>query len=147
MAGVPESEFARGLRALFEQGNSAWNDGDLERAYQALGDDVEYKLAQSWPQARPLRGRAEVIEFFQDFREAFPDARAGPFEFVEIGERRVVVGFPVVGTGRASGVRTEIEIWQVWELAEGGIPVRVSEYPDRAAALRAAEAAASRRDD
>lgn len=133
-----ESEFLRAVRSVFEQGNRAWNEGDFERAYQVLGDDFEYKLASTWPQARPLRGRAEVVKFFEDFRETFPDARSGPLEFVEVGERRVIVGFPVVGTGRASGVRIEMEVWQIWKLTEGGMPVRVNEYPDRGAALRAA---------
>jgi ketosteroid isomerase-like protein len=135
-----ESEFVRGMRSAFEQGNRAWNEGDFERAYQTLGDHFEYKLAATWPQTRPLRGRAEVVKFFRDFRETFPDARSGPLEFLEVGERRVIVGFPVVGTGRVSGARTEMEIWQVWELAAGGMPVRVDEYPDRGAALRAARA-------
>lgn len=133
-----ESDLGRGLRSLFERGNQAWNEGDLERAYRALGEDVEYNLAPTWPEARPLRGRAEVIKFFQELRETFPDARAGPLEFAEIGERRVIVGFPVVGTGRASGVRIDMRIWQVWELSEQGLPVRVHEYLDREAALRAA---------
>jgi ketosteroid isomerase-like protein len=133
-----ESEFVRAIRRVFEHGNRAWNEGDFERAYQALGDDFEYKLASTWPQSRPLRGRAEVVKFFEDFHEMFPDAQSGPLEFVEVGERRVIVWFPVVGTGRASGVRSEMEIWQVWELAEGGMPVRVIEYPDRGAAERAA---------
>jgi hypothetical protein len=133
-----ESEFARAMRSVFEQGNRAWNEGDFERAYRALGDDFKYNLAPDWPHARALSGRAEVVEFFKDSREAFPDARSGPLEFVEVGERRVIVGFPVVGTGRTSGVRSEMEIWQVWELAEEGTPERVNEYPDRAAALRAA---------
>jgi hypothetical protein len=31
-----------------------------------------------------------------------------------------------------------MEIWQVWEPAEEGTPERVNEYPDGAAALRAA---------
>src|SRR5918997_1344670 len=88
----------------------AWNEGDIERAYQALDDDVEYNLAPTWPEARPLRGRAEVVKFFRALRETFPDARAGPAQVVEGDERRVIVGFPVVGTGRASGVRIDIEI-------------------------------------
>lgn len=133
-----ESDVVRAVRSAFEQGNRAWNEGDFERAYQALGDDFEYDLAPTWPQSRPLRGRAEVVKFFEGFRETFSDARSGPLEFVEVGERRVIVGFPVVGTGRASRVRTEMEIWQVWELAKGGRPVQVSEYTDRGAALRAA---------
>ena len=80
-----ESEFARAVRSTFEQGNRAWNEGDIERAYRALGDDFEYELAPPWPQSRPLRGRAEVVSFFRDFRETFPDARTGPLAFVEVG--------------------------------------------------------------
>jgi ketosteroid isomerase-like protein len=132
------SEFVRTLRSTFEQSNRAWNEGDFARAYHGLGDDFDYKLAATWPQAGLLRGRAEVVKFFEDFREAFPDVRAGPLEFVEVAERRVIVGFPVVGTGRASGALVEMEIWQVWDLAEGGVPVRVNEYADRQAALSAA---------
>lgn len=133
-----ESEFGRALRNLYEEANRAWNEGDFERAYQVLGDDIEYELASTWPQSRPLRGRAEVVEFFEDFRETFPDVRAGPVDFVEVSERRLIVGFPVIGTGRTSGIRIEMEVWQVWQLGETGIPARVKEYPDRAAALRAA---------
>lgn len=129
------SEFGRALRKLYEEANRAWNEGDFERAYQALSDDIEYELASTWPQSQPLHGRAEVVEFFDDFRETFPDVRAGPLDFVEVSERRLVVGFPVVGTGRISGARIEMEVWQVWELDENGIPARVKEHPDRAAAL------------
>lgn len=136
-----ESEFGRALRKLYEEGNQAWNEGDFERAYQALGDDIEYELASTWPQSQPLHGRAEVVEFFEDFRETFPDVRAGPLDFVEVSERRLIVGFPVIATGRTSGVRVEMEIWQVWDLDESGIPARVKEYSDRAAALRAAGSA------
>ena len=65
---MTQSELERVLRSLFEQGNRAWNKGNFERAYQFLGDDFEYELASTWQQARPLRGRAEVVEFFEDFR-------------------------------------------------------------------------------
>jgi ketosteroid isomerase-like protein len=136
-----ESEFGRALRNLYEEANRAWNEGDFERAYQVLGDDIEYELASTWPQSRPLRGRAAVIEFFKDFRATFPDVRTGAVDFVEVGERRLIVGFPVIGTGRTSGIRIEMEVWQVWQLGEHGIPVHVKEYPDRAAALRGAGSA------
>ena len=132
---MAQSELERVLRSLFEQGNRAWNKGNFERAYQVLGDDFEYELASTWPQARPLRGQAEVVEFFEDFRETFPDVRTGPTEFVEVSERRMIVGFAVAGTGRESGIPIKIEIWQVWELAEGGIPVRLNEYRDQGEAL------------
>ena len=138
-----ESKLGRDLRNRYEEGNRAWNEGDFKRAYQALGDDTEYELASTWPQSQPLRGRAEVVKFFEDFRETFPDARAGPVDFVEVSERRLIVGFPVIGTGRTSGVRIEMEVWQIWELGQRGIPTRVKEYPDRAAALGAAGSVSS----
>jgi ketosteroid isomerase-like protein len=140
-----ESEFARALRNLYEEANRAWNEGNFERAYQVLGEDIEYELASTWPQSRSLRGRAEVVEFFEDLRGTFPDVRTGPVDFVEISERRLIVGFPVIGTGRISGIRVEMEVWQVWQLGEGGIPARVDEYPDRAAALKAAGSASRER--
>lgn len=111
----------------------------MERAYQPLGDDVEYELAPTWPQSKPLRGRAEVVEFFQDLHETFPDVRTGALDFAELSRRHLIVGFSVIGTGRMSGLRYEMEVWQVWEFGESGIPVRVREYGDRGAALSAAE--------
>lgn len=138
-----ESEFGQTLRKLYVEGNRAWNEGDFERAYQVLGDDTEYELASTWPQSRPLRGRAEVVQFFEDFRETFPDVRTGPVEFVEVTERRLIVGFRVVGTARTSGIRIEMEVWQVWQLGEDGFSIRVKEYSDRTAALDA-EASDSR---
>ena len=132
-----ESEIAQALRSVAEDINRAWNEGDIERAYALLGDDFEYTLASTWPQSRPLHGRAEVVAFFKDFRERFPDAHAGPLEFVEVGPQRMIVWFPVIGTGRASGAKTEMQVWQVWQL-DNGVPVRCDEYADRAAALKAA---------
>lgn len=135
---MTESEALQAFRDLFMRANDAWNAGDFQRAYGALSDDFEYNLAPVWPRARELRGGAEVVRFFEDFHETFPDVTAGPPEFVEAGELHLVVGIPVVGTGRASGARVEMEIWQVWELTEEGTPARVHEYVDRDAALRAA---------
>ena len=132
-----ESELAQGLRSIAEESNRAWNEGDVERAYGILGEDFVYTLSATWPQSRPLHGRNEVVAFFKDFREMFPDAHAGPIEFIEVGPQRLIMSFPVVGTGRASGVKTEMEIWQVWHL-DNGVPVRCDEYPDRATTLEAA---------
>ena len=54
---VAESEFLRAFRDSFEQGNRAWNAGDVQTAYAALPDQLEYRLAPTWPEARVLRSR------------------------------------------------------------------------------------------
>jgi ketosteroid isomerase-like protein len=133
-----ESELFKAFRESFEEGNRAWNEGDFKRAYAALPEDIEYLLTPSWPNARPLRGRDEVVAFFEDFRETFPDARAEIVEFVQADEGTVIVGFAVTGTGRSSGIGTEMEIWQLWEMREGMNPSRVREFASRDEALAAA---------
>ena len=134
-----ESEFLRGFRAAFEEGNRAWNKGEFERVYGGLPADARYELSATWPNAQPLCGPDEIVQFFRDFRETFPDARADLGEFVEAGDQTVVVELRVSGTGESSEARTTMEIWQVWEFRDG-VPNRVSEFRDRRTALEAARA-------
>jgi ketosteroid isomerase-like protein len=134
----PESDLLKGFREAFEEGNRAWNRGDVKTAYAALPDELEYRLSQSWPEARVLRSRDEVIAFFEDFQETFPDARTAAHEYIEAAEGTVIVGFRVTGTGRTSGVGAEMEIWQVWKVREaddGFTTTSVTEFPDRREAL------------
>ena len=128
------------VKPLFEEANRAWNEGDFRRAYAALPDDFEYHLAAAWPNARPLQGRNEVVSFFEDWREMFPDARTDRPEFIEVDDRRLILGFTVIGTGRRSGASTEMEIWQLWELNDELAPVRVTEHGSRGKAIEAAGA-------
>jgi ketosteroid isomerase-like protein len=87
-----------------------------------------------------LRSRDEVVEFFEDFQETFPDARTASHEYLEGAHGMVVAGFRVAGTGRKSGAESEMEIWQVWEiLDQDSLTVtRVREFTDRRDALEAA---------
>ena len=135
-----ESEFLRAFREGFEQGNRAWNAGDVKTAYAVLPDQVEYRLAATWPEARVLRSRNDVIEFFESFQETFPDVRTGSHEYLEGAHGTVVAGFRVAGTGRTSGAVSEMEIWQVWEIRDqDNLTVRrVTEFPTRDEALEAA---------
>jgi len=135
-----ETELFRAFREGFEHGNRAWNAGDVKTAYAALPDQVEYRLAATWPEARVLRSRDEVIEFFEDFQETFPDARTASHEYMEGPNGTVLVGFRVSGTGRTSGAVGEMEIWQVWEIRDQDnlTVTRVTEFTTRREALEAA---------
>jgi ketosteroid isomerase-like protein len=135
---MKESELLRAFRQLFEEANRAWNEGDVKGAYAALPDEMDYCLAPTWPDARVLRGRDEVIAFFEDFQRTFPDARTGSHEFIERGEGTVIVGFRVTGSGRSSGAGTEMEIWQVWQVSDERTPISVNEFSNRQEAVDAA---------
>ena len=135
-----ESELLRAFREAFERGNRAWNAGDVKTAYATLPDQLEYRLAPTWPEARVLRSRDEVIEFFESFQETFPDARTGSHECLEGTHGTVVAGFRVAGTGRTSGADGEMEIWQVWEIRDRDnlTVTRVTEFTNRREAVEAA---------
>jgi ketosteroid isomerase-like protein len=135
-----EPELLRAFLEGFEHGNRAWNAGDVKTAYAALPDQVEYRLAATWPEARVLRSRDEVIEFFEDFQQTFPDARTASHEYMEGPNGTVLVGFRVSGTGRTSGAVGEMEIWQVWEIRDQDnlTVTRVTEFTTRREALEAA---------
>jgi ketosteroid isomerase-like protein len=134
-----ETELLRAFREAFERGNRAWNMGDMKTAYAALPDQLEYRLAPTWPEARVLRSRDEVIEFFEDFQETFPDARTASHEYLEGAHGTFVAGFRVAGTGRTSGVEGEMEVWQVWEIRDQDLTVtRVTEFTNRRDAAEAA---------
>jgi ketosteroid isomerase-like protein len=133
-----ESELLRAFREAFEEGNRAWNAGDVKRAYAALPEQLEYRLSPTWPEARVLRSRDDVIAFFEDFQATFPDARTASHEYIEGGPGTLIAGFRVSGSGRSSGAGSEMEIWQVWTLEDGLTVTSVTEFNDRRAALEAA---------
>jgi ketosteroid isomerase-like protein len=136
-----ESELLRAFREAFEEGYRAWNAGDVKRAYAALPDQLEYRLSPTWPEARVLRSRGEVIGFFEEFQATFPDARTASHEYIEADDGTVIVGFRVTGSGRSSGAGAEMEIWQVWKvvtLEDGLTTTSVTEFNDRQEAMKAA---------
>ena len=139
-----ESELLKAFRLAFEEANRAWNEGDVKSAYAALPDEMEYRLAPTWPEARVLGGRDQVIEFFEDFQETFPDAQTASHEFIEGDDGTMIVGFRVIGNGRNSGAGTEMEIWQVWQLSDELTPSAVSEFANRETALDEAGVTESR---
>jgi SnoaL-like protein len=133
-----EPEFLRQFRLAWEEGNRAWNEGDFKRAYGGLPEGFEYHVAATWPQARSLMGPDEIVAFFEELRETFPDVRSVRPQFVQVGEQTVIIGFDVIGTGGRSGVSTEMEIWQVWEFGDDGQPSSLREFSHRSEAFEAA---------
>src|SRR6188472_3294637 len=130
-----ESEFLTAFKTLFGEGNRAWNEHDFQRAYGGLPDGFVYQLGPAWPEAgQVFHGPDEVIAFFEQLCEVFPDIRSGPITYIEVDDRTAITGMQVHATGRESGTRTAMEVWQVWEVNDSMVPIRVTEHVDREAA-------------
>ena len=123
--------------ASYQQGTEAFNEGDLAGALAWLPDDLEWHATSLDPETRVLRGPAEVIRYFEQFRAVFDDWRIEPLGFEAPTEGSVLVNHAIRGTSRAAGVPVEVITFELWEF-EDGRPFRVRQFFSREEALAAA---------
>ena len=129
----PESELLAGFRTGYEATHEAFNRHDMDEAFGALPEDIEWRTIQAIPGAPEVcRGRDEVIAFFRDILNEWPDWHTELLSFGEPQPGLVVVEFRAHGTGRTSGIPLSGEFAQVWDLRDR--PVRVTEFANREAA-------------
>jgi hypothetical protein len=125
------------FKAAFIAGNEAFNRGDFRAAFAGLAPDCEWHPFQEIPE-HVLVGPEQVCAFFKDeIFGTFPDWRSDPVHFLQVSDGMFVVLFRGLGTGGASGVRTPLDLAEVWELREG-LPVCVREFTRWEKALSAA---------
>ena len=84
----------------------------------------------------PSYGRAAIRDNFRRFETAWEKLDVAAEEFIDAGER-VFVAAHFWGTGRASGIPVDARLYEVYTLRDRKI-VRVDEFTDREAALKAA---------
>ena len=119
------------------EAQQAFNRSDFRTAFAGLAPDVEWRLLRSLPDTRLLKGRDAVIRYFSGVTEV-GKWEVETLEFVDAGERGVVVHQRGTGTGRATGITQTLTFFQVWEVDENGMVCRVREYERREDALKAA---------
>jgi uncharacterized protein len=119
------------VRSVFE----AWGAGDVSRAMSLLDADIEWQMAQDEPDARTLRGRAEVRDMLGGWAQSFEEFSSTPRDFIDAGEH-VIVPITFEGRPRGGDSSVTIEETQVYTV-QGGAVVRVHEYRTEAEALKA----------
>jgi ketosteroid isomerase-like protein len=112
---------------------------DFASALADLSDSVVWIVAKEHPNARTLRGRAEVVAYLEEWAVMFDDFRFEVDEYRDAGNRVIAFGTSR-GTGKGGGVPVEVPLALVYTF-EGGQVVRVEEFLDRDQALTAARAA------
>ena len=117
------------------RGYAAFNEGGVDAIVGFLGADIELSDRQSAPDRETHHGAAGIWKYFHSTMEAFSDMSLEPLEFIESGDRVVVV-LRQLARGRASGVEIEGQVAHVWTIANG-VPVQLKIYRDKNAAFEA----------
>lgn len=117
-------------------GYEAFNLGDWEAVFQAAPPDFELVTADRVTSPGTYRGREEARRFFEDLFEPFEEVVIEPEEFLESGDR-IVVLLVVRSRPRGSSAVVANRIGHLWTVRDSEI-VRLQIFPERDKALEAA---------
>jgi ketosteroid isomerase-like protein len=118
------------LRQAYELFNRT---GEFE--WDLMDPEVEWNVFRFAPVAE-YRGQAGVRRWLAELSELFDGLRIEPEEFVDGGDKVVVVS-TMRGRGRGSGAETEQALVSLWTFRDGKV-VRHDSFTERGEALRAA---------
>jgi uncharacterized protein len=131
---------ARGNEEILREVFALVNDRGIQAATDAFGDllDPEFALeeASDVPDRSGFSGRDAFIANMTKLDESFDELRIEPIEFVDLGDKLVVV-VSLAGRGRASGAPVETTFAQLWTLRDGKA-VSLRDYATKSQALEAA---------
>lgn len=122
---------------LYREG---WGPGDFDLVRELLDDDVVWTAIAGAPDAGTYRGFETVRAYMQDWLDEFDFNEGDDSQIedaVEVGERLVCLQ-RVIGTGKRSGLRTEIRYACVYTFGEDERILEVNEYATLDEALEAA---------
>jgi ketosteroid isomerase-like protein len=118
----------------------AANARDSDAFVACLQPDVEWEESgDPLPGLRGLhRGQAEVRKWFEEaFGDAWESTHVEVEEITESSDDRVLLGMFLSARGKASGIETELRVWNVFWFSDGKIARRLV-FWTRDEALKAA---------
>lgn len=122
---------------LYREG---WGPGDFDVVFELLDPGIVWTAIEGAPDAGTYRGFESVRAYMQDWLDEF-DFKQGDDaqieESIEVGERLVCLQ-RVAGTGKRSGLRSEIRYACVYAFGADERIVEVKEYATLEQALEAA---------
>ena len=110
--------------------------GDTDGALALQHPEIEIHDRPQGPDPQVYHGHEGVLEALRISREAFESLDVVPEDFLEVGDRVVVV-FRFQGTGRESGVPIDEQLAHVWTIRSGKA-VRIDVHSGRDEALSGA---------
>jgi ketosteroid isomerase-like protein len=117
------------LRRSYE----ALNEGDVDRALEALDADAVWRESPELPGGDEFHGRESLREFLSDFLSEWREFHQ-EIEDLVVADDRVAVLIHLTAVGRGSGIEADTRYAHVWTM-RGGKGVMVEAYRDPEAAL------------
>jgi ketosteroid isomerase-like protein len=119
------------------QAYAALNREGIDSAFRFLDPSIEFVPVPGWlPDAEHFHGHDGVRAWFAKIGEVFDIDRWEPREYIDAGDR-LVISVTITGKARATGIRGQLELYQVWTVHRRKA-VRMEAFLDRAQALEAA---------
>ena len=100
-----------------------------------LAPEITVRDRESGPDRETHHGLIGIKELFESTMEAFDQFTLEPLEFLEVGDKMIVV-LRQRARGRGSGVELDSEVAHVWTMGTG-TPAGLRIYRDKEQALRA----------
>jgi ketosteroid isomerase-like protein len=117
---------------------TALNRGDVDAWAEYCAEDVDYRAVEGAIDDRgPIRGRAAIRAYMQDWFDTFDQLKGEPLELIDAGENQVVGVWRISGRAKLSGVETDLTYAALYTFRDGKI-ARGREYWTRDEALEAA---------
>jgi hypothetical protein len=125
MLAVPHAPTRRRmLLRAYQDGNVAFNRGDIEAAFAPLDSNVEFHLPPAFPGAEVLYGRAAVIGYYRGAYAEWDDLRLWTPEIKQATARSIVSTYSLVFRGSETGLGFEMHGTQSADVRRGRV-VRV----------------------
>lgn len=102
--------------ANLQAGYAAFARGDIDAVLEIMDPDIEWVLPDSTPLGGRYHGRQEVLGFFGRLAELMEGLTVEPREYIEAGERIVVICHT---TGRGRGGTLDTDLCHVWRVRDG----------------------------
>jgi uncharacterized protein len=115
----------------------AWEPGKRDSALALADPEIAIDATRNVFNPGSYVGIDGVRQMLAGMDETWEEMRVEPEEFIDAGDRVVVIG-KLVGTGKGSGVEVERFNGQVWTIRDGLVVRLEVGFLDRAAALEAA---------
>ncbi len=102
---------------LIRGGYEAFARGDVDAVLGRLDPEIELRPAPEFPGEDSYHGHAGFLAYSERWLESWEEYRIIPEEFIEVGDRVVVV-HRAVGRGKGSGIDVETRAAHVWTIRE-----------------------------